>query len=330
MRGSENFRQNTQSYLQFHNEIYMYDTILPCLKSYLNNKRINIDLSDWSPITYLSTYIQNEESMSETILVQENIQKNCFYIEPELYLMQDHFDIMIDCLAQFHAASLALKIENKQEFMKVVGGIKPLCFEQPNGSPSLYDVLHDISTNRLFNTVFNQVDQNNESFINDINRLKEIVGDKPVKLLDQFRQIDDFAVITHGDYHRNNLLFKKINNRAVNMKMIDFQQVRYGSPCLDLSFFMYLNISCELRTHLWDRMLQKYHQQFINYTAEILNTETNDSIFLSYRYGTFKNLLFLQNNSLFQFTTATKNLLNIASDFSYMVLWFRLVLHRGF
>lgn len=302
MRGSENFRRNTQSYLQFQNEIYMYDTVLPYFKSYLIDKSINFDLSEWTPITYLSTYMQNEESMSETILVQENIQKNDFYIEPELYLTQDHFDIMIECLAQFHALSLALKIENNQRFMNVVGEIKPLCFEQPNGSPSLYDVLHDISTNRLFNNIFKQIDQHTQydvQFIQDINRLKEIVGDKPVKLLDRFRQIDDFAVITHGDYHRNNLLFRKINNRVANMKMIDFQQVRYGSPCLDLSFFMYLNISCELRPHLWDRILQKYHQQFIKHTAEILNIEPNDSIFLCYRYGTFKNLLFHQNERFY-------------------------------
>lgn len=298
MRGSEHFRQNTQSYLQFHNEIYMYATVLPYLKSYLIDKGINVDLSEWLPTTYLSTYVQNEESMSETILVQENIQKKDFYIEPELYLTQDHLEIMIECLAQFHAVSFALKLENNQKFMEVVGEIKPLCFEQPNGSPSLYDVLHDISTIRLFNSVFNKIDLHtpyDDPFIHDINRLKQIVGDKPVKLLDRFREIDEFAVITHGDYHRNNLLFRKINNnRVVNMKMIDFQQVRYGSPCLDLSFFMYLNISCDLRPDLWDRLLQTYHQQFIRYTAEILNIEPNGSVLSYYRYGTFKNLQFRQ------------------------------------
>lgn len=284
MKGSEEFRQNSQSYLQFQNEIYVYDKILPYFNVYLIGKRIEFDLGRWSPITYLSTYILNDRSLLETVLVQENIQKNDFYIEPELYLTKDHFDIMIECLAQFHAVSLALRIENTKEFVNIIDKIGPLCFEQPNGSASLFDVLHGISTNRLFDYVLNRHEKYDVGFIQDINRLKEVVGDKPVKLLDRFRQIDDFSVIVHGDYHRNNLLFKKINNKVVNMKMIDFQQVRYGSPCLDLSFFMYLNISCELRHSVWDQCLQNYHQQLVKHTADILNISPCDTVLSCYRY----------------------------------------------
>lgn len=283
MKNSEDFRQKSQSYLQFQNEIYLYDKVLPYFNSYCGDKSVEFDLNHWLPITYLSTCIQNDESTFETILVQENIQKNDFYTEPELYLTKDHFDMMIECLAQFHAVSLALKIENSETFFNVIENIKPLCFEAPGGVPSFFDVLHEISTNRLFDSIFNQQRQYDVQFLEDIKQLKEIVGDKPVKLFDRFRQVDDFAVIGHGDYHRNNLLFKRIGDRVANMKMIDFQQVRYGSPCLDLSFCMYLNISDDLRQSLWDEILQKYHQQFIKHAAEILNIPPHDTVFKCYR-----------------------------------------------
>lgn len=279
MKGSEEFRLSSQSYLQFQNEIFFYDKILPNFNSYLiNNETVAVDLNHWLPKTYLSI-----RHIDETVLVQENIQKVGFNVEPALYLTDDHLNLMIECLAQFHAVSLAWKIENEKEFFHLVDGIQPLCFEQPNGSPSLYDVLHEISTTRLFDYVFSQSGHDGK-FIQDMHRLKAVVGDKPVKLMDRFRKVDDFAVIVHGDYHRNNVLFKKVNNNCVSdMKIIDFQQIRYGSPCLDLSFFMYLNISADLRDTLWDEIIKKYHQQLVEHVAEILHISTNDPKLTSYR-----------------------------------------------
>lgn len=293
MKGSENFRLLSQSYLQFQNEIYLYEKILPYFKLYVTDKAIDFDLSRWLAKTYLSISQQNDGSTTETILVQENVQKNDFYVEQSLYLTEEHLNIMTECLAQFHAISLALKIERKEEFLNVVDGIQPLCFEQPNGLPSLYDVLHEISTTRLFDCVFGQENQSDQ-FIRDMSQLKEIVGDKPVKLLDRFRQIDDFAVIGHGDYHRNNVLFKKVDNCVVDMKMIDFQQIRYGSPCLDLSFFMYLNITAELREALWDKILRDYHQQLLKHTAAILDIPTDSAVLSSYWYTSYFNQIDLE------------------------------------
>ncbi len=284
MKGSEEFRLSTQSYLQFRNEIYFYQKVLPHFNSYLVDKGIDYNLSQWLPKTYLS-FRQNDE----TVLVQENIQKAGFYVEPSLYLTEKHLNLLIDCLAQFHATSLALKIDFGNQFSNLVNEIQPLCFEQPNGLPSLYDILHEISTTRLFDYVLSQADHSGK-FMQDINRLKEVVGDKPVKLLDCFRAIDNFAVISHGDFHRNNLLFKKIesNNCVVDMKMIDFQQMRFGSPCLDLSFFMYLNISAELRESLWDNLLQKYHYQLLKNTADLLHVPADDELLACYKYLNLK------------------------------------------
>lgn len=282
MKGNEDFRLLSQSYLQFQNEIYFYRDILPFFESYLIDKEIDLNLSRWLPKTYLKICQESGDSRAETILVQENVQKKDFFVEKSLYLTEEHFDKMIECLAEFHSVSLALKVEKETEFLDIVEGIQELCFEQPNGLPTLYDVLHEISTTRLFEYV-SRSHNLSDQFTKDISRLKELVGDKPVKLLDRFRKVDDFAVIGHGDYHRNNLLFKRADNSVVDMKMIDFQQIRYGSPCLDLSFFMYLNISAELRESLWDEILRRYHQQLVKHIARILGVSIDDNILSRYR-----------------------------------------------
>lgn len=284
MKGSEQFRLSSQSYLQFQNEIYFYDNIVPYFTQYQIQKSKVFDFSEWLPKTYLSCYqIDEASSKVETILVQQNIQKIGFHLEQSLYLAEGHLNIMIECLAQFHALSLAAKTDNGTAFLAVTNGIQPLCFEQPNGVPSLYDVLHEISTTRFFDYVSTQKDLSHQ-FIADVNRLKEVVGHKPVKLLDRFRDVDDFSVIVHGDFHRNNLLFKMAGGSVTDMKMIDFQQIRYGSPCLDLSFFMYLNISAELRETFWNEILQQYHRKLVTNIATLLDIATNDDRLTCYRY----------------------------------------------
>lgn len=51
--------------------------------------------------------------------------------------------------------------------------------------------------------------------------------------------------------------------------MESLQEVRYGSPVLDLSFFMYFNSSAESRYELWPVLLQTYHS-YMYETLEML------------------------------------------------------------
>lgn len=224
MKGSEDFRIKTQSYVQFQNEIFVYEKILPFFKRYLADKNIKFNPEDWTPKTFLNMCLPRATGHSETILVQENIKHLNFHTSQNLYLTENHFDFMIDYLAQLHSVSLALKISNDKDFVNLVQQLTPLCFEDPSGQPCLYDVLYDIATTRLFENVFSGKYQKDEKFLQDVQELKRVVATKPVKLLDRFREIDQFAVIVHGDFNRNNLMFKYDRNGCIEgMRMIDFQ-----------------------------------------------------------------------------------------------------------
>lgn len=290
MKGSEDFRIKSQSYVQFQNEILMYDKILPFFKRYLRDKPKKFNPENWTPKTFISTYFPGDEGKPETCLIQENIKFKQFYTPQDLYLSEQHFDIMIDYLAQLHSVSLALKISNDTEFASILKQLTPLCFEDPSGLPCLYDVLYDIALTRFFKNVSGSKyhDKKDEKFLQDVKQLQKVVGSKPVKLLDRFREVDQFAVIVHGDFNRNNLMFKcDPNGSVLDMRMIDFQQVRYGSPCLDLGFFMYLNIDPVVRPKIWNQLLKTYHEKLISYTAEILNRNPIDVLFDPYNYNNF-------------------------------------------
>jgi len=67
------------------------------------------------------------------------------------------------------------------------------------------------------------------------------------------------AVLCHGDYNRNNVMFLYDGDgRPADALPFDMATVRYGSPALDLSFFLYMNTDRSTRADHWDRLLDAY------------------------------------------------------------------------
>jgi len=70
---------------------------------------------------------------------------------------------------------------------------------------------------------------------------------------------EPLAVVCHGDFNRNNLLFRYDEaGLPVDVLLFDFGTPNYGSPALDLSFFVYMNTTQELRKSRWDDLLNVY------------------------------------------------------------------------
>lgn len=74
-----------------------------------------------------------------------------------------------------------------------------------------------------------------------------------------------------------------LNNEII----CSLQQLRYGSPCLDLTFFMYLNVNPNDRSKLWMKLLEDYHQKLLLYTSDILSITPTDPLFDDYNYEKF-------------------------------------------
>lgn len=70
---------------------------------------------------------------------------------------------------------------------------------------------------------------------------------------------EPLAVLCHGDFNRNNLLFLYDDDgQPVDALAFDLATVRYGSPALDLSFFLYMNTDSRTREAHWDELLDTY------------------------------------------------------------------------
>uniref|UniRef100_T1PB49 Ecdysteroid kinase n=1 Tax=Musca domestica TaxID=7370 RepID=T1PB49_MUSDO len=294
MRGDVEFRESSKSYVQFANEIFIYSDVLPQYEKLLNELKITtLKITELAPSCYKAAfgYIEGLSSSpkdEEAALVLENLKPMGYGMGPRLILDRDHLLAMCKPVAKHHAFSYALRALNNNQLERLKSGLNVLQFipqsaEEAKGH--LYTIIYRLGFDRFYEYFDRIIDTNtfdkkcakDLKLIENLRRLKEKYFEQPTKLLEKLRvRVEEteedrkFAAILHGDYNRNNVLFKyNAEGKVEDVKMIDFQEVRYGSPVLDLSFFMYFNSSAEGRYELWPVLLQTYHS-YMYETLEML------------------------------------------------------------
>ncbi|XP_014278706.1 uncharacterized protein [Halyomorpha halys] len=84
--------------------------------------------------------------------------------------------------------------------------------------------------------------------------------------LKKFSEIDEtkFNVTNHGDCHKNNIVIKyNWDQRPIAMRFLDFQLVHYGSPCIDLTYMLYLAADPSVRRDNFNLLLITYHNALV-------------------------------------------------------------------
>ncbi|XP_063233438.1 uncharacterized protein LOC134537095 [Bacillus rossius redtenbacheri] len=101
-------------------------------------------------------------------------------------------------------------------------------------------------------------------------------------LADQFVKLTEpeepLAVLCHGDYNRNNVMFKyDAGGRPTSLKMFDLQLATYSSPAIDLSLVLFMSTSPEVRDAHWDELFDAYHRSLADTVAQSGVVETEYS-----------------------------------------------------
>ncbi|XP_011063493.1 PREDICTED: uncharacterized protein LOC105151471 [Acromyrmex echinatior] len=202
----------------FHTEMLMMSNTLNKMNKLLEPKY---------RLSGKTLYVQNEDPM---LLVIEDLMTIGFRMADRLSgLDLDHSILALHGLARFHAASVALcEKEPKQKEMYSKG--------QFNEQQSLE--MKDIfikCTKGLAKEIayWPEVKQYSEKIAKLSDHIYQI-GIDATKLCKE-----EFNVITHGDFHVNNMLFKYNNDgKPIDHIFVDFQMCVYASPALDVLFFL--------------------------------------------------------------------------------------------
>ena len=284
MKGDKNFRDATKSSTQCSNEVYIYKNVIPYYQKVVADLNASVK-TDWVPRVYFADYGIFSElgEDEETILALENLKPLGFRLGPRLDLDENHLRLMIKHIASYHAVSYALRIKKDSNLGTLAKGIIPLSFLHDDGQElESYSVLFKIGLERFFNVSEKDPKIGDISgYVEILQKFKNKYFKHPAILMQSFLETDEvFSLIIHGDYNRNNVLFRYDSSEGYEnpkeISMIDFQEVRYTTPVIDLAFFMYMNLPSSLRPLLWDSLLELYHETLTISLMDILKCERND------------------------------------------------------
>lgn len=218
----------------------------------------------------------------------ENLTSTGFRMGPRDKLDEKHIMLMTESIARLHAASYALKIQNPSKFDEIVASFKTFPFHDKK--KSMFDALYNIALERLYRHV--EVGNQEADFTTAVIKVYKKYINSPSMLLQEFLDDDPtFNTIIHGDYNRNNVMFKYELDEGfedpVSVKMFDFQWAKHASPVLDLSFYLYMNVDPEILESHWIKILKFYHETLITSIAKILNCSESDSRLKKYNFEDF-------------------------------------------
>ncbi|XP_063227494.1 uncharacterized protein LOC134533775 [Bacillus rossius redtenbacheri] len=185
-----------------------------------------------------------------TLVLEDLCQSGFKMAQNTLGLDLDHSKLVVSHLGLIHAASCAVHHQEPQSFSSF------LQYPHLKTTQSIKTVLK-ISFERAANEV-RQWPEVGEKYYDKLHRL----GENAFQLLEEAVQRDDqgFNVLNHGDAWKNNMMFRyDVDGKVSDMTFVDFQFCYYGSPAIDLLFFLYSSTSSDVRRNHLDRLLEVYH-----------------------------------------------------------------------
>jgi len=251
---------------QFHNEILFYGRIAPFLLSHSSRRD-----GDETATTLFCRYFYGRndcgEQVHRDVVVLENATSIGYQkavVGHRLSLDFEHLTVALKALAKFHGLSYRSKQEDLKKFKEIIAEVKETQWSE-NGEwifhPSILLKLFSVTLDRLRQRHAESGDRNcDDNVVEWIRKFEsQLLADVLQTLRRVTTPIEPLAVLCHGDFNRNNLLFRYDDSgRPVDVLPFDMATIRYGSLAIDLSFFLYLNMDRQTRDDHWDELLDVY------------------------------------------------------------------------
>ncbi|ODM93652.1 putative oxidoreductase dhs-27 [Orchesella cincta] len=249
-----------------------------------------------------------------------DIYPKCYYGDDKLMIFEN---LVVDKgyvllpkeeMQDFEAATFAMKTLAKHHaishaMIKAQGGpqkffqkFKSLDFE--SFSAPAFEFMIKSSLENNLNTNIQLLETNNiEGGEEALAKSKLWLNGKSYELVEEAINSltdDEFAVLCHGDFWNNNMMFKRDpeSNKITGHIAIDLQVTRYNSPALDISYYLFTSVKPAVRREHLQTLLTTYletlHETTRNLDCPI--DLTYDDLFLAIRkkfnYGFFFGICF--------------------------------------
>ncbi|XP_018566820.1 uncharacterized protein LOC108907565 [Anoplophora glabripennis] len=231
----------------FMNEIYFYTQAWKHLNKFQRSIPMHLQ---FHKVPKCFTSISEDGSEK---LVLENLKFQKFEMHnKKIPLDKQHFELIFREYGKFHALSFAYKCLYPEDYADLAKGIIDVYsyFMNMDGFTKSIDAIYDLVMDSLQPRIDDVV----------IEKFRPYFENHMELFRDSIDCNTKYSVITHGDCWSNNMMFKySEDRRLVDIRFLDFQLSKEGSPCCDLSYCFYSGASDEMLKDL-DYFLQIYHE----------------------------------------------------------------------
>jgi thiamine kinase-like enzyme len=241
----QNFLQNVKG---FEKELQMYKITLPAMY------RKMMDMSANGKFRPLSARLLPTKR-KDTIVLEDLQHFGYKMANKHNGLDLEHCKLTVRALARLHAASVALH-KTDPSYMDMYS---ESMFADTEEQRKLMGGNFECSLKSLASKVDKWLGY--EHFANKIRRLIPTAFDQMINCTKQKK--DSLNVLNHGDCWTNNIMFHYCPNTGEvdDVRLIDFQLVRFSSPALDLQYFLCTSTNDEIRFRQRDNLLREYHAE---------------------------------------------------------------------
>ncbi|KAG8238207.1 hypothetical protein J437_LFUL017514 [Ladona fulva] len=235
----------------FRKEIVMYTTVLPAFEKLKKTKELTLP---WAKHYY------SFSDRDYDYLVMEDLKKKGFTMrERRKGLDRDHVEAAISALAKYHAHSYAMKVTDPEAFNKFADQYPDTLYGEE--LKDLYPQIVRNSYEQIAESVRKWGGEKYDRIASKMEDRKDTDFDAIFNLL---APIEPGALLTHGDFWVNNMMFRYGNSteaetgsgKPLEVKLLDFQIVRYSSPAADLWYFVVTSVDTETRRRYWRDLLE--------------------------------------------------------------------------
>lgn len=174
-------------------------------------------------------------SNQDSFLVIENVNYRGFHLSKKAFdLDLDHIMACVKEIAIFHSCGYEMKLKKPDEFKQFISKI---C-----------DWKYDTNNTKFMGYV-NAMATRGLKYLNSIKydpdfctKMEQVLGNSFGVLTDCHQKVEPLATLCHGDFLRNNILFR-VGKGTVDAMLIDFATIKYSTPSMDLSTFFYMSCS---------------------------------------------------------------------------------------
>ncbi|XP_039301691.1 uncharacterized protein LOC105200817 [Solenopsis invicta] len=235
---------------QFHNEILFYQ------------------MYSSPDDNYAKCFYADERSSTDLVIALENVNKRGYYPCP--YSCNSPLEYVLAAmreLGRFHGKGYAMKKLQPEKFFDIVTRLQTRFFKKnntDNENQSDYVILCNNNPPKLMKYLRNC--GHDPIFCDKIEAVFSNAFDRV--MMKTLKPLEPLATLCHGDFTLDNILFNTEDDGKYRAMPIDFAYLTYSTPVVDLSTFLCLCCTNEMRRDKFSDIMRAYHDSLKEYLLE--------------------------------------------------------------